>query len=721
MQSSGQKSPRLTYRVEWFLVLLAGCTHWLIALGSVRTKSNTFDEPAHIIRGVSIWHTGDFRFLQETPPLIHLWDSWPLRFFQLAVPSFNGPEWQKSDHWHFGRQFLFELGNNADRILNLTRSMSAIFGVALCCLVWRVSKSFFGAIGAQITLWLCALSPDLLAHSPLVTADAAAAFFFLASVVAVWRFMQLLSLARFTLAVISLSGLLLSKMSGPLIAPMIALLVLVRILDGRPLPLQFGIRRIVRGRLSMLAVLVGAGILINVCVLVMMWGAYGFRYQATVHATTPNDRFYIPTDPRPPDPWEYVLTEGGAVRELIRFARDRRLMPESYLFGLAYTLKHAQRRQTFIAGECGDQGRLSYFPLSFLIKTPLPLLIMSFIALMLLLRRPLATMELVGPFGMWHRPKMWDLLSSRSQQPISPPPADSSPSPEEENPTQLRRRLYDLSPILILFTVYWLTAITSNLNIGHRHLLPTYPCLFILCGSLGVWMSPLKKFRTAIAAFLLGAYGVGTALAWPHYLAYFNSIVGGSKNGYRYFVDSSLDWGQDLPALKKWIDNQPADILRSSREIGQGEGDGSRPQKPPIYLSYFGTAYPTWYGIQAYMLPSMMPWPDARLAPLRPGVYMISATMLQQTPIVEECNWTRALEEDYHRLHRAFRYRPGFDYGILPPDPQDIDYRIVNLTFARLFAYLRTRHPDDTAGHSILIFRLTEDDLRRAFEEPFHE
>ena len=32
---------------------------------------------------------------------------------------------------------------------------------------------------------------------------------------------------------------------------------------------------------------------------------------------------------------------------------------------------------------------------------------------------------------------------------------------------------------------------------------------------------------------------------YPHYLAHFNEAVGGPRNGYRYLVDSNLDWGQD--------------------------------------------------------------------------------------------------------------------------------------------------------------------------------
>ena len=73
------------------------------------------------------------------------------------------------------------------------------------------------------------------------------------------------------------------------------------------------------------------------------------------------------------------------------------------------------------------------------------------------------------------------------------------------------------------------------------------------------------------------------ALAWhvaesntirPDYLAYFNQLAGGPSEAYKHLADSSLDWGQDLPALKQWLE----------REGLQQPGAGN------VYLSYFGTA-----------------------------------------------------------------------------------------------------------------------------------
>ncbi len=63
----------------------------------------------------------------------------------------------------------------------------------------------------------------------------------------------------------------------------------------------------------------------------------------------------------------------------------------------------------------------------------------------------------------------------------------------------------------------------------------------------------------------------------PHQLAYFNESVGGPERGYRYLSDSNLDWGQDLKGLKAYIEKE---------------------KLPIIYLSYFGTAPPSYYGIR---------------------------------------------------------------------------------------------------------------------------
>jgi len=46
---------------------------------------------------------------------------------------------------------------------------------------------------------------------------------------------------------------------------------------------------------------------------------------------------------------------------------------------------------------------------------------------------------------------------------------------------------------------------------------------------------------------------VGTVRIYPYYLAFFNEIIGGPANGYKYLLDSNVDWGQDLKGLAAFM------------------------------------------------------------------------------------------------------------------------------------------------------------------------
>src|SRR5262249_3620173 len=136
---------------------------------------------------------------------------------------------------------------------------------------------------------------------------------------------------------------------------------------------------------------------------------------------------------------------------------------------------------------------------------------------------------------------------------------------------------YRLTPLLALLTVYWAFALASHLNIGHRHLLPTYPALFIIAGAAARWFEPVleqpkgagkskislpaapsspmlvRSIRLVVSAALL-LLAVEAFGFWPNYLAYFNPLDGGPRHAYRHLNDSSLDWSQDLKGVKSWLD-----------------------------------------------------------------------------------------------------------------------------------------------------------------------
>lgn len=90
-----------------------------------------------------------------------------------------------------------------------------------------------------------------------------------------------------------------------------------------------------------------------------------------------------------------------------------------------------------------------------------------------------------------------------------------------------------------------------------RYALPALPFSIVLLAGIGRWV------ETGAAA---ARYVVGGTLAWivfssmwcyPYSLSYFNELVGGPANGYRYLVDANIDWGQDLYFVREWIRQHP--------------------------------------------------------------------------------------------------------------------------------------------------------------------
>lgn len=168
------------------------------------------------------------------------------------------------------------------------------------------------------------------------------------------------------------------------------------------------------------------------------------------------------------------------------------------LKGTLFMVKKAQ--PSFLLGRHRETGWWYYFPLVFLMKTPLPLLL------------ALGALTVGAALGRVRLP--WYLV---------------------------------LPPL-----VYFLLVCRSTIQIGHRHLLPVYPFLF---QALGIGAALLSRhWKTVLAAAVLGAwYAAGTLLHTPYFLAYFNETVGGPAHGYRYVTDSNVDWGQGLRALRDYV------------------------------------------------------------------------------------------------------------------------------------------------------------------------
>ncbi|MCJ7545155.1 MAG: glycosyltransferase family 39 protein [Phycisphaerae bacterium] len=657
-------------RVVYPAVAVLLGSFFVLAVTSVRDKCASSDEVVHLLAGASYWKLGDYRIDPENGNLPQRWMALPLLGGHLALPSFN--DYFHLNEWPLAQLFFYELGNDPDAMLLAGRLMIALVAAGLGVLVYAWSSRLFGRGGGLISAVLYCFSTAVLANGHLATSDVTAALCFLASVGCLWRMLH-----RFTpwtvLGSAAVMGLLfVSKMSAMLVVPMGVLLIAIRLICPEALAVACGrFRRQVASRLGQLGLFVGATVVHAAVVVLVIWAFYGFRYSAIRPDLAGREQFDAE--------WQRILSEPFPLQGPIVFACDHRLLPEGFLHGLGYVLHFAHGRWAFAAGQYSFYGWWWFFPYCFLIKTPLSLFVVLILAV-------------VAAVMGWRRGAVGGARPMKSA---------------------LWEGFYRTAPLWVLLAVYWATAIISKINIGHRHILVTYPAMFILAGST---ISLFRRGWLSQLGWVLGlslvAY-VGEGLwTWPNYLAYFNQLVGGPRYGYRQLVDSSLDWGQDLPGLKRWLDRQ-------------GLSDPSSPT--PVYLSYFGTGSPTYYRIRAQRLQGFV---DADLWDSRPvvgvltgGVYCVSASMLPMVLIEPRGNWS-AFYEGQYRLARAW-----FDEFIaLPPEVQREKIRTQAqqitqyvtaydaLRFGRLMAYLRHRPVDDEVGGSILIYRLSEEEVRRALD-----
>ena len=149
-------------------------------------------------------------------------------------------------------------------------------------------------------------------------------------------------------------------------------------------------------------------------------------------------------------------------------------------------------------------------------------------------------------------------------------------------------------PVLMFF----LFVSLQRCQIGLRHILPVYPFIFVFTSKItNSNYVKSKIFRNTFIVLLIWLI-ISSLAIFPDYLAYFNPLTGGPANGYKYLVDSNLDWGQELGNLKKYMD---------------------RNNLTKINLSYFGSLPPEYYGIDYEDIPAFS----------TKGVFAISATNLQ--------------------------------------------------------------------------------------------
>jgi hypothetical protein len=632
----------------------------LLAITASWRKGLSFDEGVQLAVGYNIWLNDDLRIEGANGDFVKRWATLPFLFSKPAFVSSDDPARTGYQPYELGRKFLFECGNQPEALLRQSRPMITLLGVMTGALVFLWSRRLFGPVGGLISLSIFVFSPSMLAFGGVVSTDMSITLALFAAVAGVARVLWRVTLARLCVSLGCVGVLVLAKPTALVIFPITALLIALRLCRRVPLQLEFGpVSASVRRRRVQVVVITGLLLLHVAMGWLAIWAHYQFRFEAGS------------IDPGVPAMTVVRDDVPAVLAGVLRWCNETRLLPHAFLNGIDALLASDDGLGSFMHGEWKIGGWAGFFPYAMWVKTPPALFILlglgvigSLVAVRLRLK------------NLWLHP--W-----------------------------VAERGWTLAPLLALIGCYTAVAMTEDLNIGHRHILPIYPALYVLAGAAVLVGRRWRRWGTIGIVGSIFFLAADSFRVRPHYLAYFAPHAGGPENGYKHLVDSSLEWGMDLPELKRWRDRQ----------------DPKREQ--PLFLAYFGTDSVQFHGIDAKRLPGFVERRSFEVFPLSPGYYAISASLFQSVYSAAFGPWSREYERLYRQTlqstllwidsaNNPVRRRELLQIADETAWLSQIDL-FDNLRFARLCAWLRHRAPPhDHVAYSILIWKLTAADLEAA-------
>lgn len=217
----------------------------------------------------------------------------------------------------------------------------------------------------------------------------------------------------------------------------------------------------------------------------------------------------------------------------------------------------------------------------------------------------------------------------------------------------------ELCLLLPAMLIVLFLASQSGLNRHYRYVLPAYPFVIMAVSRVGkVFAAPIQSRRRVICICIVIIACAGNLVSClrihPHYISFFNAAAGGPAVGHQHLGDSNIDFGQDLLFLQRWLSRHP--------------------KIDDLQLAYYGVLDPSDVGIK-YRLPDMIGGRNCGHARTSDGDQWIAVSV---------------------SLLIGKRAVIGDGSGGLAT------------TDRNSFRRLRSLRPFARAGHSILIYRLTE-------------
>jgi len=533
------------------LIILGAC---VLATGSWRVYSNTWDEPEHLAAGIELLDRGKYEYDTEHPPLGRVFLA--IGPYLAGAHSYGTPPPEGTPE---GLHILYAKGAYW-RDLTLARLGMLPFLVLLLIATWLWARRLLPSEGAALLAVVLTVSvPPVLGHAALASLDVAAAATTLLALYALQRWLTSARLRDAVFFGLASGVAVVTKFSGvPFIGVSLIALSLVHWAALRRTaltPASAGAPRALadatlwRRRVGGLALAALVG-------LAPIWLAYGprvadpagvaFRFNWAVS--------YLLQQHGPAHAFGVLLSHAWLPREL-----------KDLVNGIVAVEAHNDSGHlSYLLGETHLTGWWYFYIVALAVKTPIPLLLAGPVGLVALAQ------------GGWRRGDSWAL-----------------------------------APLALVVAILVFASAVSRINIGIRHILIVYPFLALGAAHLTVraWrmlgapstapgadatqVSPtLRQVLNHPLKHLTNLRLLGTAVllavlvwqlstlwrAWPDYLPYFNEFIAHPE---RVLVDSDLDWGQDLHRLE--VRAAQLGIPHLSLAY-RGTADLRRERLPPLHI-----------------------------------------------------------------------------------------------------------------------------------------
>ncbi|HZJ45264.1 MAG TPA: glycosyltransferase family 39 protein [Pyrinomonadaceae bacterium] len=462
---------------------------------AISRKSITNDETAHIPAGYYHLVAEDFQLNTEHPPLVKMWAALPLLFIQPKEPIIT----EKTDADFAQRsamveqQFWFANQTQFLRIGFWTRLMMIPLAVLLGVVIFIFTRTISNSTAALIAVFMYSIEPTILAHGRVVHTDLAAALGYLLFFFALFQYHRFPTHRKAILLGVVTALALLTKYSMVILVPLLALYALALAWSYR--------RDSIRLKKLMIHAVAVTGI-----VILMINAVYFFRHD---QMSDPDRGWLLSTS----QPYSNAIYQGITVLGHV--------IPTYYLFGVYKVAIHNHYgHPAFLLGKYSNDGWRYYFPVAFALKTTIPFLLLSVVAL------------------------AWGIFQI------------------------VARRRITLLWLLIPFLIYLGISVSGSINIGIRHFLPAFPFLFILGGMFltEVIKSRQRTLGIALTVLLIGLMCVEAVRVFPNYTPYMNQLAAGPN--WRYLSDSNVEWGDDVNSLAAYLKSRGETRVRAALSGG---------------------------------------------------------------------------------------------------------------------------------------------------------